>query len=45
MSIEDEFMDELVERTKQLSESIAQEPSVIWKIWTHEHGATHFGST
>ncbi len=30
---------------KQLAESIAQEPGVVWKIWTHESETTHFGST
>lgn len=30
---------------KQLAESIAQEPGVVWKIWTHESGTAHFGST
>ncbi|MDC0657593.1 monooxygenase [Leisingera sp. SS27] len=30
---------------KQLAESIAQEPGVIWKIWTYEHGSDRFGST
>lgn len=30
---------------KQLAESIAQQPGVIWKIWTHESGTDRFGST
>ena len=30
---------------KQLAESIAREPGVIWKIWTHEAGTDRFGST
>ncbi|MGX9352734.1 monooxygenase [Shimia sp. W99] len=29
----------------QLAESIAEEPGVVWKIWTHEAGTAHFGST
>ncbi len=31
--------------TKQLAESIAEEPGVIWKIWTAEEGTNHYGST
>lgn len=45
MTMEDEFTEEKMESTKQLAESIAEEPGVIWKIWTHEAGTTHFGST
>jgi len=33
------------EGMKQLAQSIAQEPGVVWKIWTHESGTDHFGST
>lgn len=31
--------------TKQLAHSIANEPGVIWKIWTVEPNSNHFGST
>ncbi len=37
--------DEFMEGNKKLAESIAEEPGVIWKIWTHEKGTNHFGST
>ncbi|GJL55968.1 MAG: putative monooxygenase YdhR [Nitrospirales bacterium] len=37
--------DEFLAHTKGLAESIAQEPGVIWKIWTHEEGTNHYGST
>lgn len=30
---------------QQLAESIAEEPGVIWKIWTYEEGTNHIGST
>jgi hypothetical protein len=36
---------EFLEGTKQLAESIAQEPGILWKIWTQEEGTNHFGST
>ena len=39
--ITDEFMD----GNRKLAESIAEEPGVLWKIWTHETGTNHFGST
>ncbi|UWQ81523.1 monooxygenase (plasmid) [Leisingera sp. S132] len=37
--------EEFLQGAKQLAESIAQEPGVVWKIWTHEAGTNHFGST
>ncbi len=37
--------DEFLAQTKQLAESIAEEPGIIWKIWTVEEGTSHFGST
>ncbi len=37
--------DEFLAKTKELAESIAKEPGVIWKIWTIEEGTTHYGST
>ncbi len=39
--ITEEFMD----GNRMLAESIAEEPGVLWKIWTHETGTNHFGST
>ena len=39
--ITDEFLDE----SRRLAESIAEEPGVLWKIWTHEADTNHFGST
>lgn len=37
--------EEFLAGTKQLAESIAEEPGVIWKIWTVEPGTNHYGST
>lgn len=37
--------DNAAEGMRQLAKSIAEEPGVIWKIWTHESGSDHFGST
>ena len=37
--------DEFLTAAKGLAEIIAKEPGVIWKIWTHEAGTNHFGST
>ncbi len=45
MTMEGDFTEEKMEKTKQLAESITGEPGVIWKIWTHEAGTAHFGST
>lgn len=36
--------DEFLAGTRQLAESIANEPGVIWKIWTVEEGTNRFGS-
>lgn len=36
---------EFLEGNIKLAESIAQEEGVIWKIWTHEEGTNHYGST
>ncbi|WP_035092507.1 monooxygenase [Aquimarina macrocephali] len=36
---------EFMEGNKNLAKSIAEEEGVIWKIWTHEEGTNHFGST
>ncbi|AAV93918.1 monooxygenase [Ruegeria pomeroyi] len=36
---------EFLTGTRQLAESIAQEPGIVWKIWTVEDGTNHFGST
>lgn len=36
---------EAAEGIRQLAESIAREPGVIWKIWTVEPQTGHFGST
>jgi len=37
--------EEFLAGTTQLAESIAEEPGIIWKIWTVEEGTTHYGST
>lgn len=37
--------EEFIEGNKQLAESIAKEEGIIWKIWTHEEGTNHYGST
>jgi hypothetical protein len=36
---------EMQKRMQQLAESIAEEPGVLWKIWTYEDGTNHIGST
>lgn len=36
---------EMKKNMKQLAESIAKEPGVLWKIWTYEEGTNHIGST
>ncbi len=36
--------DEFMEGDCKLAESIAEEPGVLWKIWTHETGTNYFGS-
>ncbi|UWQ91620.1 monooxygenase [Rhodobacteraceae bacterium M382] len=36
---------EFAEGTKQLAHSIAQDPGVIWKIWTIDQNSGDFGST
>lgn len=36
---------EMQRRMRQLAESIAEEPGVLWKIWTYEDGTNHIGST
>ena len=36
---------EFLAGTRQLAESIAKEPGIIWKIWTVEDGTNHYGST
>ncbi len=36
---------EMQKRMQQLAESIAEEPGVLWKIWTYEEGTNHIGST
>lgn len=45
MTYDGPITDEFLAGTKELAKSIAQEPGVIWKIWTHEEGTNHFGST
>lgn len=36
---------EMQNNMKELAESIAEEPGVLWKIWTYEEGTNHVGST
>ncbi len=36
---------EMQKSMQQLAESIAEEPGVLWKIWTYEEGTNHIGST
>ena len=45
LSYDGPITDKFLAGTKQLAESIADEPGVIWKIWTVEEGTSHFGST
>lgn len=45
MRVRGPMTEEAAAGMKQLAESIAQEPGVIWKIWTHEAESDHFGST
>ncbi len=45
MKYDGPITDEFLAKTKELAESIAKEPGVIWKIWTIEEGTTHYGST
>lgn len=37
--------EEFIQGNIKLAESIAEEEGVIWKIWTHEEGTNHYGST
>ncbi len=45
MTYDSPITEEFLAGTTQLAESIAKEPSVIWKIWTYEEGTNHYGST
>ena len=45
MKYDGPITDQFLAGTKELAESIAEEPGVIWKIWTVEEGTTHYGST
>jgi hypothetical protein len=45
MTYDGPITDEFMAGTKQLAESIAEEPGIVWKIWTAEEGTNHFGST
>lgn len=45
MKYDGPITDEFIEGTKELARSIAEEPGVVWKIWTQEEGTNHFGST
>ena len=45
MTYDAPITEEFLAGAKQLAESIAEEPGVIWKIWTLEEGTNHYGST
>jgi len=45
MTYDGPVTDEFLAGTRQLAESIAEEPGIIWKIWTVEDGTNHYGST
>lgn len=45
MTYDGPITDDFLAGTKQLAESIAEEPGIIWKIWTVEDGTNHYGST
>lgn len=45
MAYDGPITEEFLAATKQLAESIAKEPGVVWKIWTVEGGTNHYGST
>ncbi|MCA8884122.1 MAG: monooxygenase [Rhodobacteraceae bacterium] len=45
MTYDGPITEEFLAGTEQLAKSIAEEPGIIWKIWTVEDGTTHYGST
>ncbi len=45
LSYDGPVTEEFLAGTKALAESIAEEPGIIWKIWTVEDGTNHYGST
>lgn len=45
MTYEGPITEEFLAGTEQLAKSIAEEPGIIWKIWTVEDGTNHYGST
>ena len=45
MTYDGPITEEFLAGTKDLAESISQEPGIIWKIWTVEEGTNHYGST
>ena len=45
MTYDGPVTEEFLAGTKQLAESISQEPGIIWKIWTAEESTNHYGST
>jgi putative monooxygenase ydhR len=45
MQFDGPVIEEFLASTKQLAESIADEPGVISEIWNVEEGMTHYGST
>ncbi len=45
MTYDGQITDEFLAETEDLARSIAEEPGIIWKIWTIEKDSNHFGST
>ena len=45
MTYEGPISDEFMSGARALAKSIAEEPGVVWKIWTHKAGTSEFGST
>lgn len=45
MTYDGPITEEFLAGTEQLAKSIAEEPGIIWKIWTVEDGTNHYGST
>ncbi|UWQ77300.1 monooxygenase [Leisingera sp. M658] len=45
MRVSGPLNEEAAEGMRQLAQSIAEEPGVIWKIWTREGESDRFGST
>lgn len=45
LTYDGEVTEEFIQGTIGLAKSIAEEPGVVWKIWTQKEGTNEFGST